>query len=890
MEEDLEPGLALDPASYVAKVMQKKRKEPPTESEFLSSVRKRPTTPPQEGASAGSPASGITPQGQVSRETLMEAVGTPPSRATGAVPAFHTQETTPGQTSSMDVSQPSEQMSQPADSQPTDQHPTQETAPVGAAPAEQSNTPLTDPPEGTPQEEMSEDDRLRQEKINKLTRIMLESIYSNHTGITPAAEVIHKAVLNFATYAAGLDQLAMAQPKLADYAGKCMANFYEHYAQRALEGYDDDSELVEAICVAHDAMPVLLPAAFAVCVEEEQKEIFEQSIEDERIRKERAEMEQRRADQEEMDQIQREIEEAERSQSRQPRQVNAADITQLMIGRMADLAAEAQAGEAGTDLMESLTRSLRSFFDQTSSVEVNYLTKTATEYVSQMRNAEFQRIRRAVPDTRAAMVLIKHAGKFITHLPDAIHQVLRAVEFNSDAPPMRGPADHPAEFEEEDVPEPQGVPSSGTPPGTPPPWNPREAQTAYRTGRVQEAVHRIEGPQTSKVPAPKWQGWKTQTGPTVADMEQSRMSPFGDQESEMPDPDLREAMQRSLHEMSRDPYEAPNTGGASGSGATTHHVPSPQQANTPNTQSEGEGSVIPNRPPRIAVETLQLHTQHITSADICLALEARIMKYRGRMAELIEKMSSMDQETTEADMNELNDLKQSVAGCQRSLEQARQGNPVQAVPRPPVRLQNIDPPPPGDDTTMERPKSRSRPRSHVRGRSKADKRRHPDSGDRRPSRRRKAEPIMVTPKVTIPRPTVASLFQGGAEDLSSSCPTSQEPAQSVPQMFQAAGAALYTEPMQVTPQRGMTRDQTDPPRDPRSQSERRRRVSIQSPPSRDDPPEGQVPVGQISAPFSGRPFQLRSTSAEPQLPQGEYPSLELRRDPNRQGRSTYYGR
>ena len=86
-------------------------------------------------------------------------------------------------------------------------------------------------------------------------------------------------------------------------------------------------------------------------------------------------------------------------------------------------------------------------------------------------------------------------------------------------------------------------------------------------------------------------------------------------------------------------------------------------------------------------------------------------------------------------------------------------------------------------------KSRSRPRSHVRGRSKADKRRRqPDLGDRRSSTRRKADPIVVTPPVTIPRPTVASIFQGGAEDLSSSCPTSQEPAQTVPQIFQSAGA------------------------------------------------------------------------------------------------------
>ena len=185
---------------------------------------------------------------------------------------------------------------------------------------------------------------------------------------------------------------------------------------------------------------------------------------------------------------------------------------------------------------------------------------------------------------------------------------------------------------------------------------------------------------------------------------------------------------------------------------------------------------------------------------------------------------------------------------------------------------------------MERRKSRSRPRSHVRGRSKADKRRHPDSGDRRPSRRQKGDPIVVTPPVTIPRPTVASIFQGGADDLSSSCPTSQEPAQTVPQIFQAAGAALSMGGVPATPLRGMTTSQGDPPRDPRSQSERRRRVSIQTPPSQDEAPVG------THAPFTGRAFQLRSTSAESHLPPGDYSLLESRQDPQQQGRSTYYGR
>ena len=250
------------------------------------------------------------------------------------------------------------------------------------------------------------------------------------------------------------------------------------------------------------------------------------------------------AEREELEEIQQEIEEAERHQSRQPPQANAADITNLMIGRMAKMAAELQIEEADQELIESLTRSLRNFFDQTSSSDAEYLTRTATEYVTQIRNADSQRIRRGQPDLRAAMATIKHAGKFINCLPSAIQQVLQHVRFNSGAPSREPPEDQ-AEYEE-DVPleeEPQGVPSAA--------WNPREVSSTSRTGRVQEAVQRIEAPQTSNVPAPKWHGWKTQTGPTIADMEQSRMSPFGDPESEMPDPDLREAMIRSLQEMTR---------------------------------------------------------------------------------------------------------------------------------------------------------------------------------------------------------------------------------------------------------------------------------------------------------------------------------------------------
>ena len=159
-----------------------------------------------------------------------------------------------------------------------------------------------------------------------------------------------------------------------------------------------------------------------------------------------------------------------------------------------------------------------------------------------------------------------------------------------------------------------------------------------------------------------------------------------------------------------------------------------------------------------------------------MALEDRIQNQKGRIAELIQRMSSFDREATEADMIELNnELKSSLTACQRSLDNRYrqfQGH----LYRPRMNQWKID-------------QVDQRPRPHVRGRSKVDKRRHPDSGDRRPSRRRKGDPIVVMPQVTIPPPSVASMFQGGVEDLSSSCPTSQEPAVSVPFLFHA-GANL----------------------------------------------------------------------------------------------------
>ena len=167
--------------------------------------------------------------------------------------------------------------------QPTEYSPS--TASVSAVqqqPTEQSPTAQPSHQGIVPQEEVQEAQRLQQERSDKLTRIMLEVIHRSDIGIAPAAEVFHKAVVNFANYAAQFDQLARAEEKLHAFAEMCMKNHYDHYTERAMLGYDDDQELVDAICVAHDAMPALLPAAFAACIEQEENEVLAQSIELER--------------------------------------------------------------------------------------------------------------------------------------------------------------------------------------------------------------------------------------------------------------------------------------------------------------------------------------------------------------------------------------------------------------------------------------------------------------------------------------------------------------------------------------------------------------------------------------------------------------------------------
>ena len=179
---------------------------------------------------------------------MIEADGTPTTiKVTSTITVTPSQGDPSGQSQPMEVSPPAEQTGARAAAQPAhhqlapDTHPTEGEQQQSV---EQTTAPQPVQPETVSQVERQESKRLRQEKTDKLTRIMLEIIYRSQPGVSPAADIVNQAVLNFASYASQYSQLAEARSALPRYAEKCMKNHYNHYAQRAMMGYDDDQELM----------------------------------------------------------------------------------------------------------------------------------------------------------------------------------------------------------------------------------------------------------------------------------------------------------------------------------------------------------------------------------------------------------------------------------------------------------------------------------------------------------------------------------------------------------------------------------------------------------------------------------------------------------------------
>ena len=107
----------------------------------------------------------------------------------------------------------------------------------------------------------------------------------------------------------------------------------------------------------------------------------------------------------------------------------------------------------------------------------------------------------------------------------------------------------------------------------------------------------------------------------------------------------------------------------------------------------------------------------MTPAQECIILEDRISREKKRINGLLNKVTAVDQEFTEVDINELNNLKQSVVACQRELDRVRERQPTElaATPRPPVVLPTASQPAPEPDSPKVHRQSRSRPRSQKRG-------------------------------------------------------------------------------------------------------------------------------------------------------------------------------
>ena len=263
-------------------------------------------------------------------------------------------------------------------------------------------------------------------------------------------------------------------PAIPSYAGHCFQQYIDHFMESASLGHEEDQGLVDAILLAEETMPRLLPAAFDACIQQQEREaqqereLLAQSIDQELKRVERKK------------QLQQEAERAKEAEQRareaeKPTQCNAEDISRMIIDQMAVLS---KVGDLADELTNSLRSSIQLFFDDTMGNDRVYLTKAAIAHVDRMRTIESDRIKRTGLTNRAALSMISHVGKIMSHLPAAITQTLGRVDLNPEAPPIRFQAEDEAEFEEEPedgrASQPQGLPASGTPPDPPPMRDPGE--------------------------------------------------------------------------------------------------------------------------------------------------------------------------------------------------------------------------------------------------------------------------------------------------------------------------------------------------------------------------------------------------------------------------------
>ena len=147
---------------------------------------------------------------------------------------------------------------------------------------------------------------------------MLGSIYQTEPRLAPGGEEVNKAVYQAAEFMSQYDQLEQARPATSQFAEKCFKGHITCFTERASKGYDDDAGMVEAIVLADEMVPELLPAAFSACVEQQEREALAQSIDQELQRVEREKALQQEAA-------------AQEAAAPQPTRCNAEDVTRLSI-------------------------------------------------------------------------------------------------------------------------------------------------------------------------------------------------------------------------------------------------------------------------------------------------------------------------------------------------------------------------------------------------------------------------------------------------------------------------------------------------------------------------------------------------------------------------------
>ena len=221
-------------------------------------------------------------------------------------------------------------------------------------------------------------------------------------------------------------------------------------------------------------------------------------------------------------------------------------------------------GTLDDDFAKTLRHDIVLALEASAPAEPGYPTGAWIEHLTQLKASQSSRIKSLGLDLKAKMKAMKEMKDVMEFLPQAVSEVFSEVQYNPLARPLSADVCDEAEMEiiEVDEDEEDPIPSQ-EPFLIPDP--PRQILYGHQTCLLRS------------VASSGAQGWKQATMVCEADLANAGVPVEDDEDPDLMDDDLKEALGRSVLDTRHDPFETPNTGGSSGSGGPAQASEVPDQ-------------------------------------------------------------------------------------------------------------------------------------------------------------------------------------------------------------------------------------------------------------------------------------------------------------------------